>query len=155
MTHGAFTIGWLMFVINNELITRVSNESIEFPMNPSIFQWIQWIITFELITPELITLRFQWIVINALPFAHQAFPLDQALYLTRRGRENWLGREIAAATQSCRWQMEGTRLFDSGSVHPSSHWAPFDCQQGSLAAPGGAGGGQEGRGLDLQQAGCT
>jgi hypothetical protein len=30
--------------------------------------------------------------------------------------------------------MEGTRLFDSGSVHQSSHWAPFDCQQGSLAA---------------------
>jgi hypothetical protein len=28
--------------------------------------------------------------------------------------------------------MEGTRLFDSGSVHQSSHWAPFECQQGSL-----------------------
>ena len=47
--------------------------------------------------------------------------------------------------------MEGTRLFGSGSVH-SSQWAPFDCQQGSLAAPGGAGGGQEGKGLGLQQA---
>jgi len=104
-------IGWLLFVINTEF-TQINHVWMNHPWNN-----------------------------------HPAFPMNRDLRChLATGHSHWtrhcqdtqgkiqltVGREIAAATQSCRWQMEGTRLLDSESVHQSSHWAPFDCQQGSL-----------------------
>jgi hypothetical protein len=99
LQHCVNKIGWLMLVINTEL----SLELITFELSPS--------------NSSPCVSNESWLMRCHLPTGHSHW----TRHCTWQAGEDKLtvGREIAAATQSCRWQMEGTRLFDSGSVHQS------------------------------------